>query len=110
MADKTLKVYLFSSILNMLNQNGKTNLNKGYVTQIIGPVLDIKFSEGNLPPIYSAIRIPLEDGTETIVEVQQLLGDNKVRAVSMRSTDGLKRGVEAIDLGTPIMYLLVLQH
>jgi F0F1-type ATP synthase beta subunit len=107
MADKTLKVYLFSSILNMLNQNGKTNLNKGYVTQIIGPVLDIKFSEGNLPPIYSAIRIPL-DGTETIVEVQQL-GDNKVRAVSMRSTDGLKRGVEAI-LGTQLWYLLVLQH
>lgn len=80
----------------------KTNLNKGYVTQIIGPVLDISFSEGNLPPIYTAIKIELEDGTETIVEVQQLLGDNKVRAVSMRSTDGLKRGVEAIDLGTPI--------
>jgi F-type H+-transporting ATPase subunit beta len=81
----------------------KTNLNKGYVTQIIGPVLDIKFSEGNLPPIYSAVEISLEDGTKTIVEVQQLLGDNKVRAVSMRSTDGLKRGVEALDLGTPIM-------
>jgi F-type H+/Na+-transporting ATPase subunit beta len=80
----------------------KTNLNKGYVTQIIGPVLDIKFPAGSLPPIYSAIKIPLEDGTETIVEVQQLLGDNKVRAVSMRSTDGLKRGVEAIDLGCPI--------
>ena len=80
----------------------KTDLNKGYVTQIIGPVLDIAFSEGNLPPIYSAIKIELEDGTETIVEVQQLLGDNKVRAVSMRSTDGLKRGVEAIDLGAPI--------
>jgi len=80
----------------------KTNLNKGYVTQIIGPVLDIEFSEGNLPPIYSAIKIELEDGTSTIVEVQQLLGDNKVRAVSMRSTDGLKRGVEALDLGTPI--------
>ena len=80
----------------------KTNLNKGYVTQIIGPVLDISFSEGNLPAIYSAIKIELEDGTETIVEVQQLLGDNKVRAVSMRSTDGLKRGVEAIDLGSPI--------
>ena len=80
----------------------KTNLNKGYVTQIIGPVLDIAFSEGNLPPIYSAVEIGLEDGTRTIVEVQQLLGDNKVRAVSMRSTDGLKRGVEAIDLGTPI--------
>jgi len=80
----------------------KTNLNKGYVTQIIGPVLDIEFSQGNLPPIYSAIEITLQDGSSTIVEVQQLLGDNKVRAVSMRSTDGLKRGVEAIDLGTPI--------
>lgn len=80
----------------------KTDLNKGYVTQIIGPVLDIKFPSGSLPPIYSAIEITLEDGTTTIVEVQQLLGDNAVRAVSMRSTDGLKRGVEAVDLGTPI--------
>ena len=80
----------------------KTDLNKGYVTQIIGPVLDLKFSEGNLPPIYSAIQLTLEDGSITIVEVQQLLGDNKVRAVSMRSTDGLKRGVEGIDLGAPI--------
>jgi F-type H+/Na+-transporting ATPase subunit beta len=80
----------------------KTNLNKGYVTQIIGPVLDIQFSDGNLPPIYSAIKIELEDGSSTIVEVQQLLGDNKIRAVSMRSTDGLRRGVEAIDLGAPI--------
>ena len=80
----------------------KTNLNKGYVTQIIGPVLDIEFPDGILPPIYSAVKIDLEDGTSTIVEVQQLLGDNKIRAVSMRSTDGLKRGVEAIDLGVPI--------
>jgi len=79
-----------------------TQQNIGYVTQIIGPVLDIKFSEGNLPAIYTAIKIALADGTDNIVEVQQLLGDNKVRAVSMRSTDGLKRGVEAIDLGTPI--------
>ena len=76
--------------------------NKGYVTQIIGPVLDIAFTEGNLPPIYSAISITLENNETTIVEVQQLLGDNKVRAVSMRSTDGLKRGTEAIDLGGPI--------
>ena len=80
----------------------KTNLNKGFVTQIIGPVLDIAFTDGNLPPIYSALEIKLDDGTSTIVEVQQLLGDNQVRAVSMRSTDGLRRGVEAIDLGTPI--------
>ena len=76
--------------------------NKGYVTQIIGPVLDIAFPSGNLPPIYSAIKIETADGVGTIVEVQQLLGDNQVRAVSMRSTDGLQRGVEAIDLGTPI--------
>jgi F-type H+-transporting ATPase subunit beta len=80
----------------------KTNLNKGYVTQIIGPVLDIQFPSGNLPPIYSALKIILDDGTANIVEVQQLLGDNRVRAVSMRSTDGLKRGVEVLDLGTPI--------
>ena len=80
------------------------NMNKGYITQIIGPVLDIKFSEGNLPPIYTAIGISETPGESytNIVEVQQLLGDNKVRAVSMRSTDGLKRGTEAIDLGTPI--------
>jgi F-type H+-transporting ATPase subunit beta len=80
----------------------KTNLNKGFVTQIIGPVLDIAFTDGDLPPIYNALKIDLEDGTSTIVEVQQLLGDNKIRAVSMRSTDGLKRGVEVVDLGSPI--------
>ena len=80
----------------------KTNLNKGFVTQIIGPVLDIAFPSGSLPPIYNALKIDLEDGTSTIVEVQQLLGDNKIRAVSMRSTDGLKRGVEVVDLGAPI--------
>jgi F-type H+-transporting ATPase subunit beta len=80
----------------------KTSLNKGYVTQIIGPVLDIAFPDGNLPPIYSAIKIETEDGLGNIVEVQQLLGDNQIRAVSMRSTDGLKRGSEAIDMGAPI--------
>jgi len=76
--------------------------NKGYVCQIIGPVLDIEFPGGKLPPIYSAIKIETADGIGNIVEVQQLLGDNKVHAVSMRSTDGLKRGVEAVDLGAPI--------
>ena len=80
----------------------KTEKNQGYVTQIIGPVLDIEFPSGDLPAIYSAIKIETADGLGNIVEVQQLLGDNKVRAVSMRSTDGLKRGVEAIDLGAPI--------
>ena len=80
----------------------KTEKNQGFVTQIIGPVLDIEFTAGTLPAIYSAIKIETADGIGNIVEVQQLLGDNKVRAVSMRSTDGLKRGVEAVDLGGPI--------
>jgi F-type H+-transporting ATPase subunit beta len=81
----------------------KTSTNKGYVTQIIGPVLDIAFPTGTLPAIYTALKIVQEDGSIIIVEVQQLLGDRKVRAVSMRSTDGLKRGVEVIDLGSPIL-------
>merc|ERR1711971_683108 len=84
------------------NKMVKTNLNKGFVNQIIGPVLDITFPGENLPPIYSAIKIELEDGSSTIVEVQQLLGDNTVRAVAMRSTDGLKRNAEVFDLGAPI--------
>ena len=65
----------------------KTENNQGYVTQIIGPVLDIEFPSGTLPAIYSAIEIETADGIGNIVEVQQLLGDNKVRAVSMRSAD-----------------------
>jgi len=80
----------------------KTEKNQGFVTQIIGPVLDIQFPSGQLPAIYSAIKIETADGIGNVVEVQQLLGDNKVRAVSMRSTDGLRRGVEAVDLGAPI--------
>jgi F-type H+-transporting ATPase subunit beta len=75
----------------MLNQNGKTNLNKGYVTQIIGPVLDIKFSE-NLPPIYSAIQgDSVEMLLSFIVEITAIVGDNKVRAVSMRSMSGARK-------------------
>ena len=81
----------------------ETSTNKGYISQIIGPVLDIEFPDGILPPIYSAISITAADGSIIVVEVQQLLGGNKIRAVSMRSTDGLKRGLEAVDLGAPIM-------
>lgn len=61
----------------------------GLITQIIGPVVDVEFSNGKLPQIYNAIRIG-EGSTAIICEVQQLLGNNKVRAVSMTSTDGLK--------------------
>ena len=80
----------------------RTIPNIGFVVQVIGPVLDIVFPTGNLPPIYSAIKIETADGVGNIVEVQQLLGGNEIRAVSMRSTDGLKRGTKATDLGAPI--------
>jgi F-type H+-transporting ATPase subunit beta len=72
----------------------------GYVTQIIGPVLDVVFPDGKLPKVYNAIKV--EGETSITCEVQQLLGDNQVRAVSMSSTDGLKRGVEVTDTGAPI--------
>lgn len=75
---------------------------KGYICQIIGPVLDIQFSDGQIPPIYTALKVETADGIGNIIEVQQLLGDNKVRGVSMRSTDGLKRGAEVTNLGAPI--------
>jgi|TARA_B110000971_G_scaffold221751_1_gene270362 F-type H+-transporting ATPase subunit beta len=79
----------------------ETSTNTGYITQIIGPVLDVVFPSGNLPKIYSAIVVKTDDKTVTC-EVQQLLGDNKVRAVSMSATDGLQRGIEVIDTGAAI--------
>jgi F-type H+-transporting ATPase subunit beta len=80
----------------------ETKQNIGKVSQIIGPVLDIEFDPNQLPAIYSAILVETDDGLGNVVEVQQLLGGNKVRAVSMRSTDGLKRNAKATDLGAPI--------
>ncbi len=74
--------------------------NKGTVIQVIGPVIDVKFEE-RLPNIYNALHIPLEKGKLT-VEVQQHLGNNVVRTVAMDSTEGLQRGVDAIDTGAPI--------
>jgi F-type H+-transporting ATPase subunit beta len=78
-----------------------TNTNTGYITQIIGPVLDVVFPSGNLPKIYNAITVTTADKT-VVCEVQQLLGDNKVRAVSMSATDGLQRGIEVVDTGAAI--------
>jgi F-type H+/Na+-transporting ATPase subunit beta len=82
----------------------KTNI--GYITQIIGPVVDVKFPGGKLPQIYNALTIKgtNEAGQDInlTVEVQQLLGDNQVRAVAMSTTDGLVRGLEAVDTGAPI--------
>ena len=79
--------------------------NIGKITQIIGAVLDIKFTEGNLPEINDAIRIPLRGdqvGKELTVEVSQHLGDDTVRCIAMGSTDGLVRGMDAVAAGGPI--------
>lgn len=75
--------------------------NIGKVVQVIGPVVDIKFDEENLPDIYNAISI--ESGNAKIItEVAQHLGDDIVRTISMESTDGLMRGMDALDTGAPI--------
>src|ERR1700716_831534 len=75
---------------------------KGKIVQIIGPVLDVQFEEGHLPKIYDALVVKREDGTDVIAEVQQHLGNNWVRAVSMAATDGLRRGMDATATGGPI--------
>lgn len=82
-------------------------VNKGKIIQIIGPVVDIDFSGNEIPAINNALHIKrktIEDVEDTlVVEVQQHLGENRVRAVAMDSTDGLVRGMEAVDTGEPIM-------
>ncbi|MDE2665261.1 MAG: F0F1 ATP synthase subunit beta [Acidobacteriota bacterium] len=82
-------------------------MNIGRVVQVIGPVVDVAFEEQKLPPIYSAVRITSEgfdvpDPIDVIAEVQQHLGESRVRAVSMQPTDGMVRGMKAIDTGAPI--------
>ena len=75
---------------------------KGRIVQIIGPVVDIEFPADNLPEIYNAVQVHREDGSTLVLETQQHLGNNWVRTVAMSTTDGLSRGVEAIDTGAPI--------
>ena len=76
--------------------------NIGKITQIIGAVLDIKFTEGNLPEINDAIKVPTKAGNELVVEVSQHLGDDTVRCIAMGPTDGLVRGMDAIATGASI--------
>ncbi len=77
-------------------------MNKGRIRQIIGPVIDVEFKEGELPQIYNALKITRQDGSTLITEVHQHLGENMVRSVAMDSTDGLTRDMEVIDTGEPI--------
>ena len=78
--------------------------NIGKIAQVIGPVVDVAFEgEGNaLPPIYTALKITREDGSELILEVEQHIGEDTVRCVAMESTDGLRRGMPVVNLGQPI--------
>ncbi|HTH01270.1 MAG TPA: F0F1 ATP synthase subunit beta [Vicinamibacterales bacterium] len=78
----------------------------GKVVQVIGPVVDVEFEGGHLPEIYNAVRIQSADGAgqkiDVIVEVEQHLGENRVRTVAMKPTDGMQRGMDAVDTGAPI--------
>jgi F-type H+-transporting ATPase subunit beta len=78
-----------------------TDLNKGKVSQVMGPVVDVRFENGELPSIYNALTIPIEN-KELTVEVAQHIGDNTARCIAMASTDGLKRDTEVTDTGKAI--------
>jgi len=78
-------------------------MKEGKIVQIIGPTLDVEFDEDHLPEIYNAVEVPFEaQNTVITVEVASHLGNNQVRCISMQSTDGLRRGMKAIDTGKPI--------
>jgi F-type H+-transporting ATPase subunit beta len=89
----------------MAEQNAGRNVGK--IVQVIGPVIDVEFEAGSLPEIYNALRV-VSDGKggsavlDVICEVEQHLGENRVRAVAMKPTDGMQRGMTATDLGEPI--------
>lgn len=78
--------------------------NKGKITQVIGPVVDVSFDAENakLPSIMGALKVTKSDGSEVVLEVQQHLGEDTVRTVAMDATDGMMRGMEVVDLGNPI--------
>jgi F-type H+-transporting ATPase subunit beta len=84
-----------------MSTNGKSQ-SKGHIIRVVGPVVDVEFPDGHLPDIFDAVNIPLEDGGELVCEVQQLLGNDRVRTVAMSTTDGLRRGMEVISAGSPI--------
>ena len=84
-------------------QNGTSGRSVGRIITILGPVVDAEFPDGQLPAVYDAIEIPLEGGGTLVCEVQQQQGANRVRAVAMSSTDGLRRGMDVINTGAPIM-------
>jgi len=91
----------------MANEETKTHA-VGKVIQVIGPALDIEFEDGHLPAIYNAIRV-VDNGEfgkvpiDVVAEVANHIGENQVRCIAMKPTDGMVRGMKAIDTGGPIM-------
>src|SRR5512139_3900049 len=79
--------------------------NTGKISQIIGAVVDVTFQRqgSEMPDIYDALEIKRKDGTVLVVECQQHIGENTVRTIAMDSTDGLKRGMEVVATGAPIV-------
>src|SRR5947199_8438144 len=80
--------------------------NVGKVIQVAGPAVDVQFAQATLPPIYQALRVTSEgfkvpEPISVILEVQQHLGEGRVRCVAMEATDGMVRGMKAVDLGGP---------
>src|SRR3989454_9306937 len=80
---------------------GETKPNVGKVVQVIGPVIDVEFEPGQLPELYNALLVE-QPGVRLVAEVQQHIGRNQVRAVAMSTTDGVVRGMPAVDTGAPI--------
>ncbi|HEY53142.1 MAG TPA: F0F1 ATP synthase subunit beta, partial [Caldilineae bacterium] len=85
-----------------MSTNGNKARVVGRITRVVGPVVDCEFPDGQLPNIFDAVDIPLADGGVLVCEVQQLLGNDRVRMIAMSSTEGLSRGMEAISTGAPI--------
>ena len=83
-------------------KNGSNGRISGSVSSVVGPVVDFSFTGANLPEIYDAVYVDLDDGTTLVCEVQQHLGEGAVRAVAMSSTDGMRRGMEGYSNGAPI--------
>lgn len=85
-----------------MSENTAVLADTGEIVQVIGPVIDVEFKNGDLPEIYDALEIINDDETKTVAEVQQLLGQNTVRSVAMSSTDGLRRNMKVINTKAPI--------
>ena len=85
-----------------MSESGSNGRISGSVSSVVGPVVDFSFKGADLPEIYDAVYVDLDDDSTLVCEVQQHLGDGAVRALAMSSTDGVRRGMESYSNGEPI--------